>query len=661
MPGLWSVAQRRTIVVLPRHRVSSHSMNEDPPQSHRESPPPETADSDSSQSADNASPQAPAPTEPTGASAQHAAGNSTGNASDAQPAAHEGAAGSDVSTPVVSKHEGKLLFGAVVLLTFLLALGVSYLDEDAFISFRVVDNFVNGFGLRWNVDERVQVYTNPLWVLALIPLHSFFSNIAWASYLLSAASSTAAVATIAWPLRRNPFVLLCAFLLPLLLSQAFTDYTSSGLENPFIYLFAALFCEQLFRPGAFEDEERTDTWRRLCLFAALSATTRADTFLLYAPVLVATLLTERKRPPFKSILLGASPLLAWLAFAYLYYGTIFPNPKYAKLDGGIPRSEYLEFGWTYLLDMARNDVVTFAGLVAAPTGMLFGLLGPASPKRLIGAKAAWVLSGATLYEIYVIWIGGDFMAGRHWAAPFFLTVCTSALRLKHLLTTREIRLPATRILYAALFLLGLRFVVQPIARERDVIARRNQGRFAIVREGEIRYQRYNCGFYEALLSPRGSAEQHSWSQDGIKEARRAVRLVERKQDERHVVVSSAAGKGPYFAGPLVIYIDPLGITDPLLARLPDADGRMRLVGHLKRKIPRGYVKARRTGDTSSMDPYLRKYYEALRLVTSGPLLSAERLRTMLRMTGGAYEHLLQKYLERTRKRRPTRILHHGHH
>ena len=39
--------------------------------------------------------------------------------------------------------------------------------DDAFITWRTVDNFVNGHGLTWNVAERVQTYTHPLWMMLL--------------------------------------------------------------------------------------------------------------------------------------------------------------------------------------------------------------------------------------------------------------------------------------------------------------------------------------------------------------------------------------------------------------------------------------------------------------------------------------------------------------
>ncbi|MDB4977741.1 MAG: hypothetical protein JWN48_6082, partial [Myxococcaceae bacterium] len=59
-----------------------------------------------------------------------------------------------------------LALGALVVL-FGLVLRSAWVTEDAYITLRTVDNWVHGFGLRWNTDERVQGYTHPLWMLLL--------------------------------------------------------------------------------------------------------------------------------------------------------------------------------------------------------------------------------------------------------------------------------------------------------------------------------------------------------------------------------------------------------------------------------------------------------------------------------------------------------------
>ena len=52
----------------------------------------------------------------------------------------------------------------------------AWLSDDAYITFRTIDNFVNGYGLRWNIAERVQSFTHPLWLLLLSGIY-FFSRV----------------------------------------------------------------------------------------------------------------------------------------------------------------------------------------------------------------------------------------------------------------------------------------------------------------------------------------------------------------------------------------------------------------------------------------------------------------------------------------------------
>lgn len=122
----------------------------------------------------------------------------------------------------------------------------AWVVDDAYITFRSVSNWHDGFGLRWNVGERVQVYTHPLWML-IISLGYLLTNEFF--YTAIAISGLLCVATI-WLMLRLlssedkwkfiPFVLL------LLGSKAFMDFTSSGLENPLSYFsscyFMGLFC-----------------------------------------------------------------------------------------------------------------------------------------------------------------------------------------------------------------------------------------------------------------------------------------------------------------------------------------------------------------------------------------------------------------------------------
>ena len=59
-----------------------------------------------------------------------------------------------------------LLYGCLMLYGVVLV-RTAWLCDDAYITFRTVDNFINGFGMRWNIAERVQSFTHPLWMLVL--------------------------------------------------------------------------------------------------------------------------------------------------------------------------------------------------------------------------------------------------------------------------------------------------------------------------------------------------------------------------------------------------------------------------------------------------------------------------------------------------------------
>ena len=81
---------------------------------------------------------------------------------------------------------------------FLLCFGLvvtrnAWLSDDAYITFRTVDNLINGYGLTWNVVERVQAYTHPLWMLLLSAVCFFTREAFFSSQLLSIAVSLLAV------------------------------------------------------------------------------------------------------------------------------------------------------------------------------------------------------------------------------------------------------------------------------------------------------------------------------------------------------------------------------------------------------------------------------------------------------------------------------------
>ena len=64
---------------------------------------------------------------------------------------------------------------SLITITIVVLINNAWLCNDAFITYRTVDNFVNGHGLTWNVHERVQAFTHPLWMF-LISVPYFFTG-----------------------------------------------------------------------------------------------------------------------------------------------------------------------------------------------------------------------------------------------------------------------------------------------------------------------------------------------------------------------------------------------------------------------------------------------------------------------------------------------------
>ena len=72
----------------------------------------------------------------------------------------------------------------------------AWIGDDAYITFRVVDNFVHGYGLTFNPDERVQAYTHPLWMLLLSAAYAITSDLFYTTLAISYALCALALAVV---------------------------------------------------------------------------------------------------------------------------------------------------------------------------------------------------------------------------------------------------------------------------------------------------------------------------------------------------------------------------------------------------------------------------------------------------------------------------------
>lgn len=501
----------------------------------------------------------------------------------------------------------------------------SWVSEDAYITFRVIDNFMQGYGLRWNIHERVQVYTHPLWMLIHIPVYALWNNLFLVDITLSIICSVAAIMIVLSTVRKPTIIAVLCFFAPLLFSKSFIDYTTSGLENPLGYMLFAWFGYILVR---LQDSPRFWLW--LSLSVALSMANRLDTVIFYAPALAWLVYSRFGHIRWKQVIIGALPLLAWLAFALVYYGFIFPNTKYAKLNTDMQFMRYLYHSVHYIKYFVVTDTLSAMLLMAPVAWLVIGWRKRKSWRN----QAVWlpvcIAMGAFGYCLYVVYIGGDYMIGRFWALPVF-----TAVWLMYVCTPDSIRRDL-------LFCMGCAMLIGYIIPGQMIEIRNGCASCVVGKERMLdasftfRGNRLVKNSYPLRIRTEG---QYQFGNEGRKVA------AERKTTAK---IMYYIGMGGYYAGATRPLVDELALADPLLARLPASKRQNFYAGHFKRDIPRGYLYAIDTGSTERMDPSLAKYYEKLRLITSGDLFDPERLKTIILFNLGMYDHWKQEYVRRAK-------------
>jgi arabinofuranosyltransferase len=493
---------------------------------------------------------------------------------------------------------------AIALCVFtVVVLRCAWLSDDAYITFRTVENFVDGYGLRWNVDERVQTYTHPLWMLVLSGIYWLTREFYYSAILLSALLSIATVVLFAARVAVAAIPALIG-VATFTLSKAFMDYSASGLENPLTHLLLMLFLlVYLVRPP----DRRTLFW--LCLLAGLLTLNRLDIGLLVLPALCVVFYRCRGWSALGLTVLGFVPLLAWELFALLYYGSFFPNTAYAKLNSGIPAGELIGQGLRYLLITLEQDPLTIVIIGA-------GLATPIVVRQrdLLPASI-----GILLYLLYVIWIGGDFMLGRFLAAPLLIAVV--------LLTRAPLSARTGLTILILIALVGLVPARSPFTSGEDYGYKINYvDQYGICDERAYYY--HGTGLLRATHNVE--LPTHSEVVQG-----RAIR-----DSGERVAVLKTIGMQGFFAGRQVHVVDEMALADPLLARMkPDLSDGWR-IGHLRREIPEGYVQTLETDRNCLTDPNLAAYYDKIALITRGRLFDPQRLLGIVKLNLGSYDDLL---------------------
>jgi hypothetical protein len=245
-----------------------------------------------------------------------------------------------MTTDIILNKKACLLILVMLIITLIYQfLFLPWTNDDAFISFRYAENLAKGNGLVFNPGERVEGFSNFLWVMAL----ALFNLIGFVPLVISKGLSFLILLILifltyrtarSYSLSQIPSIF-CS--LGVALSSGLAYYAMSGLETVF-YAFLLLFAVYLNQ----KSESGSNQKYLYLLFGILAAAalTRPEgiLFLLFTSAYqVIKKITAKTGPPIKTLITAQGPFYLiygfFILFRYLYYSELLPNTYYAKPQG----------------------------------------------------------------------------------------------------------------------------------------------------------------------------------------------------------------------------------------------------------------------------------------------------------------------------------------
>ena len=244
----------------------------------------------------------------------------------------------NLSRWICRPRRGIFLLLLVVLASLLRTAVVTYTSDDAYISFTYARNFARGEGLRFNPEEQVYGFTNPIWtILISLPFGLLSQNQAvLAIKLLALGFSIATILLLYYvTLKETQHNEAIARLFALLWAIEPWDVAEAmnGLETPLL-CFTLLAVFHLAR-------QKKWTWVGWGMGVAIL--TRPESFLLFV-LMFAWLVVSKKQSGrwlFGYVAAFTTVILPWYAYAYLTYHSLLPNSFFEKANLGLTSARHL--------------------------------------------------------------------------------------------------------------------------------------------------------------------------------------------------------------------------------------------------------------------------------------------------------------------------------
>lgn len=504
---------------------------------------------------------------------------------------------------------------------------LAWQSDDAYHAYIMAKNLVDGNGFVYNIGQRATASSCPLFTLVVALGYFVIRDMFFVSLLINIVFSALAYKILIWNFAKTKNQIVFCFAV-LAGSISFISYTTSGLENSMLFLLAALFLKVYFSSERYNGKKMFI----LAILVALIAMTRMDAVLLFAPMAVYVYLFRRDNVSFiKAVgigILGLLPFVLWELFATFYYGFPVPNTAYAKLGTDIALRDYLVRGVKYYINAIICDPI----VLLVP---FFAILACLIVKKL---QYIFCMSGVALYCLYLLYIGGDFMMGRHFTVLFYISlVCYMDIKNREFsflgkgasfnrtfvgFVIAAIIFTSTSHVISSQFLFGETFN-SPISDER------------------AGYFRYSSLFNNVISLARTGdlCIRDAWNEMGIDEIR--------SYNLPGGILKNVPGISKYYNNDLYLN-DQYALGDPFLAHLPAVKEDNWRIGHMWREVPEGYGDQVLYG--SNEDGTLRienadvaEYYSIIDKITRGDLLDKERIKMVVDINLGKYDYLVQNY------------------
>ncbi len=206
----------------------------------------------------------------------------------------------------------------------------NFTAEDAYITYRYAENFVNTGSLVYNEGEPINAMTSPFHAILSAALFYTTGQTVLGNKIIALLLLLFSALLVWVRFRNHPQWQLLALVL-MLMPPSVLLWTFGGLETPILLFLATLTVFLADRTPPF-------SLNLLCvvfLLAGLAFLTRYDSILFFLPVMLHAASKARSVNHIVMALIGAAILpIAWFAVSILYYGDLLPTSFYVKTPNG---------------------------------------------------------------------------------------------------------------------------------------------------------------------------------------------------------------------------------------------------------------------------------------------------------------------------------------